>query len=197
VMFRYNFDKYGKDDLNRAIDACVEADVGLIAMKTQRSEVSFQDAWKKFEGSGKWTKHQAVLKAVWADDRIAAAVSHMDTLEKLKQNIAAALDKTELGSVDRGALETYAAVTREHACEGCDHLCGGAVGAPVQIGATLRYVMYHDVYGEKENARRLFARLPAEARELSRVDFARANGACPRGVDVARQMERAARIFRA
>jgi predicted aldo/keto reductase-like oxidoreductase len=197
VMFRYNFDKYGKDDLNRAIDACVEADVGLIAMKTQRSEVSFRDAWKKFEGSGKWTKHQAVLKAVWADDRIAAAVSHMDTLDKLKQNIAAALDKTELGSVDRRALETYAAVTREHACEGCDHLCGGAVGAPVQIGATLRYVMYHDVYGEEENARRLFARLPAEARELSRVDFARANAACPRGVDVARQMERAARIFRA
>ena len=51
-------------------------------MKTQGSEASAsRDAWQKFEQTGKWTKHQAVLKAVWADDRIAAAVcSDMDNV---------------------------------------------------------------------------------------------------------------------
>ena len=69
--------------------------------------------------------------------------------------------------------------------------------APVKIGATMRYVMYHDVYGEEQNAKDLFGKLPAEAQRLSGVDFRAANAACPRGVDVAGQMERAARIFRA
>jgi len=197
VMFRYNFRKYGDEKLNRAIDACAEANVGLIAMKTQGSEASFADAWRKFEQTGKWNKYQAVLKAVWADDRIAAAVSHMDTFDKLKENVAAALDRAELGAAEWESLEKYAAATRRHACDGCDHLCGAAVDAPVRIGATMRYVMYHDVYGEQEEARRRFAALPAEARRLDGVDFARANAACPHGVDVAAHMRRATEIFRA
>ncbi|HMB69249.1 MAG TPA: aldo/keto reductase, partial [bacterium] len=191
VMFRYNFRQYGDKELNDAMDACVKANVGLIAMKTQGSEASFQDAWQKFEQTGKWNKHQAVLKAVWADDRISAAVSHMDTFEKLKENIAAALDKTELGAADWESLEKYAAATRAHACDGCDHLCNAAVDAPVQIGATMRYLMYHDMYGDQDGARELFAKLPAGAKNLSGVDFARANAACPHGVDVAAHMKRA------
>jgi len=72
VMFRYNFRQYGNKELNLAMDAAHKANVGLIAMKTQSSEAGIQDAWKKFEQTGKWTKHQAVLKAVWADSRITA-----------------------------------------------------------------------------------------------------------------------------
>ena len=68
---------------------------------------------------------------------------------------------------------------------------------PVQIGATMRYLMYHDQYGEQGKAKELFGRLPAEARRLSGVDFAGANTACPHGVDVAAYMERAARVFSA
>jgi predicted aldo/keto reductase-like oxidoreductase len=197
VMFRYNFRQYGDEKLNRAMDACAEANVGLIAMKTQGSEASFQDAWKKFEATGKWNKHQSVLKAVWADDRIAAAVSHMDTFEKLKENIAAALDKTELGSAEWESLEKYAAATRSQACDGCDHLCGAAVAAPVKIGATMRCLMYHDVYGEKDKARELFAQLPADARNLRGVDFRGANAACPHGLDVAAHMARADDVLNA
>lgn len=197
VMFRYNFRQYGDKELNAAIDACAKSDVGLIAMKTQGSEASFADAWQRFQQAGKWSKHQAVLKAVWADERITAAVSHMDTFEKLKQNIAAAVDKFELGQADREALERYAAATRSLACDGCDHLCGAAVDAPVRIGVTLRCLMYHDVYGEPERARAAFAKLPAEARQLADIDFAPANAACPHGVDVAWHMRRAAEVLQA
>ena len=73
VMFRYNFRQYGNAELNRAIDACAKAGVGLIAMKTQGSAVSFESEVQKFEQTGRWTKHQAVLKAVWADERLAAS----------------------------------------------------------------------------------------------------------------------------
>jgi uncharacterized protein len=195
VMFRYNFAQYGNKELNDAIDACARANVGLIAMKTQRSEVSFQDSWKKFQSEGKWSKHQAVLKAVWADDRISAAVSHMDTFEKLKENVAAAVDQYDLGRADLGALNRYAKATRHEACDGCDHICGPKVNAPVKIGATLRYLMYHDVYGEQDKAKTLFSKLPREAQRLEGVDFRPASAACPFGVDVVNHMERASKVF--
>jgi len=195
VMFRYNFREYGDKALNTAMDACAKANVGLIAMKTQSSEVSFADAWQKFQKVGKWSKQQAVLKAVWSDERMTAAVSHMDTMEKLKQNIAAACDKFELGQAEWDALERYAADTRSYACSGCEHLCNPAVDAPVRIGTTLRYLMYHDSYGQAEEARAAFAKLPAAAQRLRDVDFSPANAACPHGVDVVGHMRRAADVF--
>jgi predicted aldo/keto reductase-like oxidoreductase len=195
VMFRYNFREYGNAELNRAIDAAHKAGVGLIAMKTQGSEASFRDAWKKFEQTGRWNKHQAVLKAVWADERISAAVSHMTELTHVRENIAAALDRHKLGKLEKDAVRRYADATRPYACSGCDHICGAAVNAPVRIGATLRYLMYHDVYGEREQARALFRELPPEARRLEAVDFSAANRACPHGLDVAAHMKRAGEVL--
>ena len=195
VMFRYNFRRYGDKELNRAIDACARANVGLIAMKTQGSEASFRTRWEPFKQTGKWNKHQAVLKAVWADERISAAVSHMDTLEKMRENIAAAVDRTSLSQQESQELRRYAEDTRSASCDGCDHLCSAAVDAPVQIGDTMRYLMYHDVYGEQEKARALFSRLPTPARELSCVDFRPASKLCPNGIDIAWHMRRAAKVL--
>lgn len=195
IMFRYNFRKYGDKALNKAMDACHKANIGLIAMKTQGSEASFEDSWKKFEKTGKWTKHQAVLKAVWEDPRITAAVSAMKNFDQLRENIQAALDKGKLTRAEWEALDKYAAATRSLACDGCDHLCGPAVPAPVQIGTTMRYLMYHDVYGEPDKAKALFDKLPAEAKQLAGVDFSGANRACPHGVDVAAHMKRAEALF--
>jgi len=195
IMFRYNFRQYGNKELNKAIEACAKSDIGLIAMKTQSSEAGISDAWRKFEQTGRWNKFQAVLKAVWDDPRIAASVSHMDSFRKLKENIAAACDKAKLGALDRGALERYAQATRSLACDGCDHICNPTVSAPVKIGTTIRCVMYHDVYGQPDEARRRFAELPVEARRLEGVDFTPANRACPHGVDVRAHMERARELF--
>jgi predicted aldo/keto reductase-like oxidoreductase len=195
VMFRYNFRQYGNRELNLAIDAAHASGVGLIAMKTQGSEASFKSAWKKFEKTGKWNKHQAVLKAVWADKRIAAVVSHMDNLTKLRENIAAALDRDKLTQSEQDALQRYAHATRNHACDGCDHICNAAVDGPVRIGDTMRYLMYHDSYGEQAKARQLFGELPPEARRLRDTDFRAATRACPHGVDVAAHMKRAATVL--
>jgi len=198
IMFRYNFRSYGNKELNEAIDAAHRSGIGLIAMKTQGSEASFADAWKQYEKTGKWNKYQAVLKAVWADKRISAAVSHMDSFEKLRENVAAALDRTSLTEAEQRSLTRYAEATRSFACDGCDHICGPALSpaaAPVRIADTIRYVMYHDAYGETAKARELFGRLPEPARRLQEVDFAPANRACPHGVDVAGLMKRAGEVL--
>jgi predicted aldo/keto reductase-like oxidoreductase len=195
VMFRYNFQEYGDAALNSAMDAAAKANVGLIAMKTQGSEASFAPKWEKIQKANKWTKHQAVLKAVWADPRISAAVSHMDSLEKIRQNVAAAVDKTELGALERDDLVRYAAAARPYYCSGCDHLCNPAVDAPVRIGDTMRSLMYHDAYGDPHRAREAFRELPTEAKQLDGVDFSRASAACPHGVDVGMHMRRAQRVL--
>lgn len=190
VMFRYNFRQYGNKALNDALDKAHKAGVGLIAMKTQGSEAGIADAWKKFERTGKWNKFQSVLKAVWADERISAAVSHMDDMTKLKENIAAALDRQRLGALENDALKRYAQATRHQACDGCSHHCEPyAGGAP--IAHTLRYLMYHDAYGERDQARELFQSLPAELRRFADRDFRRASAACPNGLNLAQLMQRA------
>jgi hypothetical protein len=91
--------------------------------------------------------------------------------------------------LDREALHRYAQDTRSLACDGCDHHCNPAVAAPVQIGTTLRCLMYHDVYGQPELAKDRFRALPTEARQL-----AGASRACPHGVDVVSLMDRASKV---
>lgn len=194
IMFKYNFRDYGNDKLNRAIDAAHQSGIGLIAMKTQGSAVSFEEGVKKFQEK-KFNRHQAVLKAVWADERISAAVSHMDTLDKLKQNIAAALDRTELSALETDELRRYASDTQHLYCAGCQHLCNAAAPAGLQIGTTLRYLMYHDSYGDQDKARQLFAELPAEARRIAGVDFTQAAAACPHRIDIAKHMQRASEVL--
>lgn len=198
VMFRYNFRQYGNKALNTAMDKAHKSNIGLIAMKTQGSEAGIADAWKKFEKTGKWSKHQAVMKAVWADERITAAVSHMDTFEKLKANIAAATDQSKLSQLEWKALHKYAADTRHLACDGCESHCSAAAGhGDVRMADTMRLLMYHDHYGETEKAKALFLDLPKAARNLCNLDFTAANAACPHGVDVVAHIGRAAKVFNA
>jgi hypothetical protein len=195
VMFRYNFRQYGNKELNQAMDACAKTGVGLIAMKTQGSAVSFEQQWQKFQQTGKWTQHQAVLKAVWADERITAAVSDMDSLEKIRENAAAARDPGKLGELDLRELRRYALATRSLACDGCDHLCARALGAPIPVATTLRYLMYHDSYGKRAEARALYQALPEEARRIETLDLSLASAACPNGLDLNQHLKRAAQVL--
>jgi predicted aldo/keto reductase-like oxidoreductase len=195
VMFRYNFRQYGNKELNVAIDACVKAGVGLIAMKTQGSAVSFEQQWQKFQQTGKWNKYQAVMKAVWADERISGAVSDMDSLEKIRENAEAARDPKSLGALDVEELRRYALATRSLACDGCDHLCARHLSAPIPVATTLRYLMYHDSYGKRDQARALYQALPEAARRVDSLDFEAASAACPNGLDLAQHLKRAAQIL--
>jgi aryl-alcohol dehydrogenase-like predicted oxidoreductase len=89
IMFRYSYARYGDLALNKAIDACRKAGVGLIAMKTQNCVPADHEYVKEFR-SNDFTLAQAKLKAVWADERIDAATSLMDNTRKLAENVAAA-----------------------------------------------------------------------------------------------------------
>lgn len=186
VMFRYNFRDFGNDELNRAIDKCTKAKLGLAAMKTQGAAAALQDRVDGIQQSG-FNKFQAALKAVWEDERIHVAVSEMTTLDQVQENTTAARVK-KLTSVERQLLRRHACETNHLYCRGCAEKCENRIAEPIRIADTLRYCMYHESYGKKEEARQLFRDLPADAREIATVDFSTAESACPYGLPIARLM---------
>jgi predicted aldo/keto reductase-like oxidoreductase len=187
IMFRYSFSRYGDLELNRAMDACKKAGIGLIAMKTQNSVPDDQRHVKEFQ-SKNFTLPQAKLKAVWADERIDAAVSHMDNTKKLAENVAAAKSPMQLTMKEFQQLQRIATASAGYACQGCSHICESRVDGQVKVARPLRYLMYSECYGETERARRLYARLRPEERALDSVDLGAATAACPQGIDIAARL---------
>jgi len=183
IMFRYSFGQYGDKELNKAIDNCKKAKIGLIAMKTQKSVPKEQEEVIKFK-SEDFTLGQAKLKAVWADERIDSAVSHMDSIEILDENVAAAKSPIKLGMSDFHQLNRLAACTSGFSCMGCKQHCEPEVAADTRIADSLRYLMYYECYDEPDKAKRLYREMASREREIDGVDFAKATRACPEGVDI-------------
>ncbi len=187
IMFRYNFARYGDVELNRAVDACKKAGIGLIAMKTQNSVPGEQKEVKEFQ-SKDFTLGQAKLKAVWADERIDAAVSHMDSTSKLAENVAAAKSPVQLSASEFRQLQLISSATASLACQGCSHICEPLVEGEVKVAKTLRYLMYKECYGEPERALSLYRRLSPAERASVGVDFSKASAACPQKIDITSRM---------
>jgi len=189
IMFKYNFRDYDNDALNKAIDKCHKANIGLMAMKTQGGAVSFQGSVDKFKAKG-FNQHQATLKAVWADERIHGAVSAMKNIKQVKENAEAARNSA-MGFEERELLREYAAETDHLYCRGCSEHCEVAMEAPLQIAETLRYRMYYENYGERRRGKELFAQLPTAAKKLEGVDFTAAEAACPYKLPIGQLMQEA------
>jgi len=194
ILFRYNFRRYGDLELNRAIDACHRAGIAMLAMKTQGSVPEEIESVIDFH-SQNFTLGQAKLKSVWADERIASIVSEMDSVERVRENVAAARSEESLTAEEGHQLNQLAAFTAAYACNGCKHLCENAVAKQVAIAAPLRYLMYHECYGKTERARELYRGIPATAREFSDRELEQACRLCPQGIDIPARLRRARELL--
>jgi predicted aldo/keto reductase-like oxidoreductase len=190
ILFRYNFRRYGDLGLNRAMDACYRAGIGLLAMKTQGSVPRDLEAVVNFR-SKDFTLGQAKLKSVWADERISSIVSEMDSVRYVRENVAAARSETPLSAEEGHQLNQLAALTAGYACNGCKHLCENAVARQVSIADPLRFLMYYECYGKAARARELYRAIPVSARHLSDQELQQASRVCPQGIDIAARLRRA------
>lgn len=201
VMFSYNFRLVNTPDMKEAIAACVDKGIGLVAMKTQgggqvktESEAELQLAGRFLERG--FTDKQAKIKAVLENPNIASICSQMPSLTILSANVAAARDQTSLTRSDFELLEKFAAETHGSYCAGCGRICHEAVGGAAPVSDIMRCLMYYHDYGERELAREVFAALPGQARaQLTRIDYARAEQACPRKLPIAKLMREASEIL--
>ncbi|MDH5752483.1 MAG: aldo/keto reductase, partial [Deltaproteobacteria bacterium] len=194
ILFRYNFRRYGDKELNRAMDAAHKAGIGLIAMKTHGGVSISDEAEARFK-SKNFTLGQAKLKSVWADERIASVCSEMDSMAVARENITAARSPQALSAAEAHGLNRLAAQTAHLSCQGCASLCEGALGHRASIADPLRFLMYHQAYGDADRARRLYRALPPEKLALQGLDLEQARTACPQGIDIAARLKLAHRLL--
>ena len=197
VMTSWNFRLMQDQELADAIEACHKAGKAVIAMKTtgkttiRRFKLSIEtDADKKLVANFRqrgFSEEQAALKLVLQDKRISAAPVQMENTAVLKANVAAVLDKTELTDADKDVFKEYAQATCSSYCAGCTHICASALPDVPYVSDIMRYLMYHNSYGQKRRAKELFAQIPGAVRSrLLSTDYALAEARCPQHLPIAK-----------
>ena len=117
----------------------------------------------------------------------------MPNMTILMSNVAAAVNKTTLSRRDLKLLQQYAQETRSDYCAGCAQICEICLDRQVPIGDIMRYLMYARGYGDQENAKALFRKIPREIRtRISALDYSRAEQKCPQQMEIGRLMREAA-----
>jgi hypothetical protein len=197
IMTTYNVSQMLKPEMTEAVQACSQAGIGLIAMKViNRRQINIGKAEEKlmahFLEKG-FTREQALIKAVLSDKRFCSACISMEDLTKLKSNLDAVCDKTELTADDMDVLKTYADNSAGGYCSGCEEICSNACPDMPYTADVMRYLMYYKGYGQTEHARELFAQLPAKTRKmLKKADYSLAQARCPQKMPIAKLMTEAA-----
>ncbi|MEJ2095908.1 MAG: aldo/keto reductase, partial [Deltaproteobacteria bacterium] len=203
IMMSYNYRLMVKDQMKRAVEACVKAGIGLTAMKTQATFMSnfYASVGSDTDGAIKmtesfmkegYTPEQAKLKAVWENPHIASICSAMPNMTILQANVAAAMDEKKLSLRNRDLLNRYAELTCSGYCAGCAALCEPAVDHRVSISDLMRCAMYQFSYGDREKAMELFRTLPSDTKEaIFHTDFSKAERICPQKMKIGKVLKTA------
>ena len=203
IMATYNYRLMHTERMQKAVDACTEAGIGLIAMKTQAT--FFSNLWsdlgketdvavelnQQFMENG-FSEEQAKLKSVWENPTVASICSHMPNMKILRANATAATNKTALSFKDKQIMEQYARATSCGYCTGCAEVCEKAIGHAVPISDIMRYLMYYCNYGDRQRAIRLFNNLPFDTRiRIRQINYSKAEQCCPQRMPIAQLMRQA------
>jgi uncharacterized protein len=197
----YNFRLVHSERMKRAVQACVEAGIGLTAMKTQGGGSINTENETEIELAGRFLKQgftdkQAKLKAVWENPHIATICSQMPNLTILMANIAAAMNQTKLSSDTHELLQQYARETSSTYCAGCAKLCESCLGGKVPIRDVMRYLMYYHAYDERDRARALYAAIPPHIRsDLPTLDYSTSEAYCPQRLPIGKVMREAGSVL--
>ena len=190
AMTTYSYRIMQDTELQDAIEACHQAGIGIIAMKTQgrpQEKIETEED-KKLAGhflQKGFTEGQAKIKAVLQDKRISSACVGMQDVSILDQNVAAVLDKTRLTRKDLNVFKTYAQATCSSYCAGCAHICDSALPNAPYVSDIMRYLMYYNSYGDRNRARQLFAQIPGRVRNrLLSIDYSPAEARCPQRLPI-------------
>jgi predicted aldo/keto reductase-like oxidoreductase len=142
-----------------------------------------------------YTLEQAKLKFVWEDERVASCLSKMTSMTILKDNVSAASDGNNLSSLDIKVLNRLAENTCSLYCQGCMR-CELAMSSESRIYDVLRYMMYYNSYGERDQARELFRQMPETIRSaMPSRDYTKAEAVCPNRIRIGSAMREAARLL--
>ncbi len=194
IMFKYSFREMGKDNLNRAIDACKKAGIGLIAMKTLGSIPD--DAEEIIPWTSKnFTKIQAKLKAVWEDERIDGIASQMGNIQHVHENAYAAITPMKLTELEKAELKRIAEETQHLYCAGCNHYCEKGLNQPLYVQDVWRCMLYAKGYGDEKWARFCYHDIEEYVKKLPIEQLEIAKKQCPYNLDIPELFKSAQKMF--
>jgi hypothetical protein len=170
-------------ELDRILERAAERDVGVVAMKTlkgakHRNLAAFRDDATSYT--------QAAFRWVLSNPRVSCLVISFSELRHVDEYLYAS--GTQLTPADGAVLERYDALIAGDYCRPHCGTCLDSCVASLPIDDVLRYRMYHDDYGMKDEARRLYAAL-GEATAAQCVGCpAPCAGVCPHGIPIQEKM---------
>jgi predicted aldo/keto reductase-like oxidoreductase len=191
IMTVYNVAFMQNPQLQEAVQACHEAGIGLIAIKVlyeaQKKQAEAEDKMVTHFLDKGYSRAHALLKAVLEDKRITTACVNMENSDLLRANIDAVLDKTKLTQADTDVLRKYAAESCSGYCAGCAHICDAALPDMPYTSDIMRYLMYYNSYGNRQEARELFTQIPGDVRSrLLSTDYRPAEARCPQHLPISK-----------
>jgi aryl-alcohol dehydrogenase-like predicted oxidoreductase len=182
IMLKYDPLIQPGDDLDKAIDACYNAGIGLIAMKTMRPFSNAPKNHPALEGTG-MTTAQNVLQAVWSDKRISSLCSNIENVQQMEENTAAARQFSQpLSKEVMKALTEVASLSPSPMCPGCPSCNAWAKKTEYAFQDISRYVTYYEQDGNSD-ARAAFRKLHASERQIGDLDLAQLKEDCRYHVD--------------
>ena len=190
VMMSYN-PVLGRTEnkLNKALDACHKAGIGLIAMKTMRG-IGDQIKHKLREGD---TLAKAVIHTVLSDERISTICSAMSSLTQIDENAAAARTfPRQMAEAERERLRGILLAAGWNFCPGCDACRSGIAASHPSVHDVARYLSYFEQDGRRAYARELYRAIPARALMAPAETLEAAKEACAFHVDYPALLQRAA-----
>jgi aryl-alcohol dehydrogenase-like predicted oxidoreductase len=194
IMVKYTPFYVKGGDFDQALDACHQAGIGLIAMKTLRNAADAPKRLPEFDKLG-LTTHQALLQAVWSDPRISAVCNRMQNADNIQSSVAAVRAyKAPLKIAQLELLKATLLASRRAMCPGCPACNQQGAALELAFSDISRYVMYYEQDGDVR-ARDLYHQLPAASRDASKVNLAALRDACHFKTDYPEIIRRAERYF--
>ncbi len=182
--------------LNKAIDACHKAGIGLISMKQiagpNPADFLAEVPKKAPELIAKGlTPYGALMHAIWSDERFSSICVSMRNFDQVTENTRAAKAFAPLKTSEIEKVREAFLASRPSLCADCDGRCSHAAGTKATLGDITRYLTYYERHGLRGYARQQFAELSAEARDWTGADLEAAREACPSKLDFASLLSRA------
>jgi uncharacterized protein len=197
IMLQNNPWSAKEDNMNRALDACHKAGIGLISMKQVAGNVNLDELAKglpdlKEKGL---TPYQGLLHAIWTDERFSSCCVSMRNTDQVRENTEAARTFKPLTTSQMERLHGAYLAAGPTLCNGCDGRCSHAAGTAAELGNLTRFLTYHEHHGYRGEARRLYSEMPEAARNWSGADLEAARQACPSKLDFASLLPRADKVL--
>jgi predicted aldo/keto reductase-like oxidoreductase len=171
--------------LNRALDACHKRGIGLVSMKQVAGHGELQDVVRRVPSLKEkgLTPYQGLLHAIWSDERISSCCVSMRNTDQITENSLAANKFEPMKRAEIERLRDACLASGPTFCADCDGRCARAAGTDASLGDLTRLLTYHDQYGYRGEAKRLYRQMSERDRNWTGADLDAARLACPNRLD--------------